>query len=81
MSIFLIHQEYTYTVLLADSLGQKSHTPGGPLYTVTVPKLVRVSSGVYAVHAGTLQPAIDMLSALARTLVGYEILASVMTGF
>jgi hypothetical protein len=68
MSIFLIHQEQTYTALLADSLGQKAHTPGGPVYPVTAPKLVRVAPGVYAAHAGTLQPAIDMLSALARIL-------------
>jgi len=70
VSIFLIHQELTYTALLADSLGQKAHTPGGPLYTVTAPKIVRVAPGVYAAHAGTLQPAIDMLSALARILDG-----------
>jgi hypothetical protein len=68
VSIFLIHQEQGYTALLADSLGQKAHTPGGPVYPVTAPKLVRVASGVYAAHAGTLQPAIDMLSALARIL-------------
>jgi hypothetical protein len=68
MSIFLIHQEQAYTALLADSLGQKAHASGGPVYPVTAPKLVHVTSGVYAAHAGTLQPAVDMLSALARIL-------------
>ena len=68
MSTFLIYQEPSYTTLLADSLGQRAHGPSGPLYTVGVPKLVHVAPGVYAAHAGTLQPAIDMLSAFSSTL-------------
>ncbi|MFN4895294.1 MAG: hypothetical protein ACK5GN_04275 [Pseudomonadota bacterium] len=71
MSIFLVHQERSYTAILADSLGQKAHTAGGSFYPVTAPKLVRVASGVYAAHAGTLQPAIDMLSLLASALASY----------
>jgi hypothetical protein len=63
-----MYQEPTYTALLADSLGQRAHGPGGPQYTVAVPKLVRVAPGVYAAHAGTLQPAIDMLSAFSGIL-------------
>jgi hypothetical protein len=62
MSVFLIHQEAPYAVLLADSLGQKPHIGGGASYQVTAPKLVRVDRGIYAAHAGTFQPAIDMLS-------------------
>jgi len=68
MSVFLIHQEAAYTVLLADSLGQKPHLGGGATYQVTAPKLVRVAPGIYAAHAGTLQPAIDMLSELSAVL-------------
>jgi hypothetical protein len=54
--------------MLADSLGQKTHAPGGASYPVTAPKLVHVAPGVYAAHAGTLQPAVDMLSELEGTL-------------
>jgi hypothetical protein len=68
MSLFLIHQENTYTVLLADSLGVKSHMLGGSAYPVTAPKLVHVAADVYASHAGTLQPAVDMLSELGKLL-------------
>ncbi len=83
MSIFLIHQEQNYTALLADSLGQKAHVAGGSVYPVTAPKLVRVASGVYAAHAGTLQPAIDMLSALAKLVdagSSWDFLTSKMKG-
>ncbi len=68
VSTFLVHQESSYIVLLADSLGTKSHGAGGAPYTVTAPKLVHVAPGVYAAHAGTLQPAIDMLSELEKVL-------------
>lgn len=68
MSTFLVHQESSYLVLLADSLGTKTHAAGGAPYPVTAPKLVHVAPGVYAAHAGTLQPAIDMLSELGETL-------------
>ena len=68
MSAFLVHQELSYLVLLADSLGTKTHAAGGSPYPVTAPKLVHVAPGVYAAHAGTLQPAIDMLSELGETL-------------
>ena len=68
VSTFLVHQESSYIVLLADSLGAKSHGAGGAPYTVTAPKLVHVAPGVYAAHAGTLQPAIDMLSELEKVL-------------
>lgn len=68
VSAFLIHQELSYLVLLADSLGTKTHAAGGAPYPVTAPKLVHVAAGVYAAHAGTLQPAIDMLSELGRSL-------------
>ena len=70
MSTFLIHQECAYLVLLADSLGTKTHTATETTYPLTAPKLVHVGAGVYAAHAGTLQPAIDMLSELGKTLVG-----------
>lgn len=68
MSIFLVHQESSYLALLADSLGTKSHVSGGSSYPVTAPKLVHVAPGVYAAHAGTLQPAIDMLEKLGEVL-------------
>lgn len=68
MSLFLVHQETSYLVLLADSLGTKSHSGGDSSYPVTAPKLVRVAAGVYAAHAGTLQPAIDMLAELGEKL-------------
>lgn len=68
MSTFLVHQESSYLVLLADSLGLKIHASGGSPYPVTAPKLVHVAPGVYAAHAGTLQPAVDMLSELGETL-------------
>jgi len=68
VSTFLIHQELSYLVLLADSLGTKTHAAGGAPYPVTAPKLVHVGPGVYAGHAGTLQPAVDMLSELGETL-------------
>ena len=83
MSAFLIHQESTYSVILADSLGSKSHSAGGAPYTVTAPKLVHVAPCVYAAHAGTLQPAIDMLSALGERLkeaLSWEALTSSMEG-
>ena len=68
MSAFLVYQELSYLVLLADSLGTKTHAAGGAPYPVTAPKLVHVAPGVYAAHAGTLQPAIDMLSELGDIL-------------
>lgn len=68
MSIFLVHQELSYLALLADSFGSKSHASGGASYPVTAPKLVHVAPGVYAAHAGTLQPAVDMLGELGKTL-------------
>ena len=68
MSAFLAHQESTFLILLADSLGIKSHVAGGATYPVTATKLVHVATGVYAAHAGTLQPAIDMLSELGESL-------------
>lgn len=68
MSLFLVHQETSHLVLLADSLGTKSHSAGGASYPVTAPKLVHVAPGVYAAHAGTLQPAIDMLAELGEVL-------------
>ena len=83
MSIFLVHQETSYLVLLADSLGTKTHADGGAPYPVTAPKLVHVASGVYAAHAGTLQPAIDMLAALGEilpTATSWESVTSSMKG-
>jgi hypothetical protein len=68
VSTFLIHQESSYLVLLADSLGTKSHPASTATYPVTAPKLVHVGPGVYAAHAGTLQPAVDMLSELGKVL-------------
>ena len=67
MSTFLIHQEQTYAVLLADSLGTKG-MQGTPL-PVAAPKLVLVAPCVYAVHAGTWQPALEMLSRLRELLL------------
>lgn len=83
VSIFLVHQESSYLVLLADSLGTKTHAAGGAPYPVTAPKLVHVAEGVYAAHAGTLQPAIDMLSALGEKLAeatSWETLTAKMKG-
>ena len=68
MSLFLVHQETSHLILLADSLGTKSHSGGESSYPVTAPKLVHVAPGVYAAHAGTLQPAIDMLAELGEML-------------
>jgi len=65
MSAFLIHQELSYLVFLADSLGSKNHFESSNSYPVTAPKLIHVAPCVYAAHAGTLQPAIDMLSDLS----------------
>jgi hypothetical protein len=68
MSAFLIHQELSYVVFLADSLGAKTHSGSTSSYPVTAPKLVHVAPCVYAAHAGTLQPSIDMLSELSKEL-------------
>ena len=68
MSAFLIHQELSYVVFLADSLGAKIHSGSASAYPVTAPKLVHVAPCVYAAHAGTLQPAIDMLAELSKEL-------------
>lgn len=72
MSVFLIHQEPSYLVLLADSLGQKQHSATESAYSLTAPKLVHVAEGVYAAHAGTLQPAVDMLSELGTKLTAED---------
>lgn len=69
-------------MILADSLGTKAHAASDTTYPVTAPKLVHVGSGVYAAHAGTLQPAIDMLSELGKVLQrsdSWEALTSQMT--
>lgn len=70
MSTFLLHQESSYVALLADSFGAKSHGAGvaAPSLPVVAPKLVHLATGVYAAHAGTFQPAIDMLSDLGERL-------------
>lgn len=57
-------------MLLADSLGVKSSAPSaggteGQLKApVTAPKVVHVAPCAYAVHAGTWQPALEMLTRL-----------------
>jgi hypothetical protein len=68
VSTFLVHQESSYVVMLADSLGQKTHSGDSASYSLAAPKLVHVAEGVYAAHAGTLQPAIDMLAELGAKL-------------
>jgi hypothetical protein len=83
VSIFLVHQELSYLALLADSFGSKSHAAGGASYPVTAPKLVHIASGVYAAHAGTLQPAVDMLGELGKKLpsaASWDALTSSMKG-
>ena len=62
MSTFLLHQEPDFTVLLADSLGTKSTPAIGTRIPLTAPKIVHVAPCAYAVHAGTWQPALEMLS-------------------
>jgi hypothetical protein len=64
MSIFLVRQTPCYTVLLADSLATKEHPSGAGTIAASASKLAHVSSGIYAAHAGTWQPAWAMLSDL-----------------
>lgn len=64
MSIFLIRQTQTYTVVLADSLAMKEHPSGAGTISTSASKLAHVSPGIYAAHAGTWQPAWAMLSDL-----------------
>lgn len=67
MSAFLIHQEKRYAVLLADSLGTKDAVAGGGRLPLAAPKLVHVAPCIYAAHAGTWQPALEMLTRLRST--------------
>jgi len=62
VSTFLLHQEPDFTVLLADSLGTKSTPAIGTRIPLTAPKIVHVAPCAYAVHAGTWQPALEMLT-------------------
>jgi hypothetical protein len=71
VSAFLIQQDQQYAVLLADSLGTKE-SPGVGRIPVAAPKLVHVAPCAYAAHAGTWQPALEMLSRLRSLIISRE---------
>lgn len=55
--------------MLADSLGTKGGGPGSSRVPVAAPKLVHVAPCAYAAHAGTWQPALEMLSRVRPLLM------------
>lgn len=69
VSAFLIHQEPRYAVMLADSLGTKGAGAAATRVPLAAPKLVHVAPCAYAAHAGTWQPALEMLSRLRPLLL------------
>jgi hypothetical protein len=69
MSAFLIHQEESYLVALTDSLATKEHPLGGSTVPLSASKLVEVAPGTFAVHAGTWQPSMEMLTRLREVLI------------
>ena len=72
MSTFILHQELSFIALITDSLATKSHPSGGAKYPMIAPKLVHVAPCVYAAHAGTWQPALEMLSELRTQLLATD---------
>lgn len=69
MSTFLIHQEPAYVVVLADTLGTRSSARSPGVLPLTAPKIVEVAPCAYAAHAGTWQPALEMLTRLREHLL------------
>lgn len=69
MSAFLIHQEESYLVALTDSLATKEHPLGGASIPLAASKLVEVAPGTFAVHAGTWQPSMEMLTRLREVIL------------
>lgn len=68
MSMFLVHQSEDHTLLLADSLARRRMSQSSETFSTSASKIVTLGRGVFAAHAGTWQPAITMLSDLARLL-------------
>ncbi len=68
MSMFIVHQAANYTLLLADSLARRTVESTSDTVSTSASKLVQVSAGVFAAHAGTWQPAIAMLSDVAALI-------------
>lgn len=57
--------------MLADSLGTKGDSSSASKVPVAAPKLVHVAPCAYAAHAGTWQPALEMLSRLRPLLLAH----------
>lgn len=55
--------------MLADSLGRRGDPSAGSCVPLAAPKLVHVAPCAYAAHAGTWQPALEMLSRLRAILL------------
>lgn len=68
MSMFIVHQDTEYTLLLADSLARRRLSSSLDTISTRASKLVSLGRGVFAAHAGTWQPATAMLSDLAILL-------------
>ena len=59
-------------MLLADSLGTKESAAGSARVPLAAPKLVHVAPCAYAAHAGTWQPALEMLTRLRHEIIGAQ---------
>lgn len=68
MTMFIVHQDTKYTLLLADSLARRRLSSSSDTISTRASKLVSLGRGVFAAHAGTWQPATAMLSDLAILL-------------
>jgi len=68
MSMFIVHQDTEYTLVLADSLARRRLSSSPDTISMRASKLVSLGRGVFAAHAGTWQPAAAMLSDLAILL-------------
>lgn len=66
--MFIVHQAPNHTLLLADSLARRQVESGTDTISMNASKLVKITDGIFAAHAGTWQPAIAMLSDLAAIL-------------
>jgi len=66
--MFIVHQSPSHTLLLADSLARRQVESGADTISMNASKLVKLSDGIFAAHAGTWQPAITMLSDVAALL-------------
>jgi hypothetical protein len=68
MSMFIVHQSQDHTLLLADSLARRRRSASSETFSTNASKVVSLGKGVFAAHAGTWQPAVSMLSELAKLL-------------